>query len=114
MPENEKPLQKRIITSAVTCFLIAFFVVFLAGPMFSMRPPISPGLDRGAIYLICDFLEFCKSQGMDDAPLQVYVLTFRAFWLAMAQNEINSLPFLVVSSFAGPALLVLRRSKNKT
>lgn len=105
-----KSLYFKMLCSAIAGFLIAAAFVVVPGTIF-MRPSRREGQPQQILsrYHELKRASFGKNQQSD---LLAEELIWKAFWLCVAQNEVDCLPFLVCCASVGPAIILLR-SRNK-
>lgn len=98
----------KLCALAAIGFMIAAVLVFVPGS-FVMRPSI-----RGAKFYAgyWDVWIHYKCNLNEEPPPLLEELQKKCFWLCIAQNEVDSLPFLFAGAAIGPAILLLKKTRR--
>lgn len=101
-----KPL--RIITSAFAGFAISFLLVIFPGTIIMKRSMLEGPLQE----ILGLNLELEVHLNDRHSLDKLQSLMYQAFWLSIAQNEVNCFPLLLAGSCVGP-LFIWSKSRLK-
>lgn len=103
----KRPSTLKLFLSAAAGFLVAAALVCFPGPgcgHLKWNAGDGQALVAGEIYHHKLFVNYHLSQQDRQLADDLYE---RAIWLCVLQNEIDCLPFIILSSAVGPALLLI-------
>jgi len=110
----DKSFLLKIVLSAIAGFVIAALLVFFPG-MWLMQPIEHSSGYGDCWYAVSKTMDRLQSRPRLGAPYpeEINKLIWRVQWIAVAEGEVKCLPFLLACSCIGPAILTIRRQRQK-
>lgn len=108
-----RPSTSKLFLSAVAGFVIGAALVYFPGSVI-----MKPGMRKGQPQEIYQIYFHDLTEGIhlsEQDRLSADQLHKRTVWLCVLLNELDCMPFLMLTTFAGPTFLLLRwrRSTSK-